>query len=146
MAKLLPLDHAKVVRAVGVNGECGFCYRPDEHCALDGNLLITLDDMVLPSGLSLQEVFLHEVAHISSVGAEHDWHFLLFLNLLRMEMGFGPTTDAYDCQDEVSCYGISAPEVLRLAAETAADLRSRFDLRIAVGFVGSTARPYADSP
>lgn len=141
----LQLDHVRVVRAVGPQGECGFCYRPDEYRALGGTLLVAINDAVIPEGHSLTEILLHEVAHSASVSADHDWHFLVHLNLLRMEVGFGPTMDEYDCRDEVCFYGISPSEVLRLAAETAKDLRSKCDLQIALSLARTTPRPYWNS-
>jgi hypothetical protein len=143
MAAKLPLDHVRVVRAPGALHECGFSYMPDEYRALRGTHLITLDDAMLPKGLSLQEAFLHEVAHSHSISAPHEWRFVVYLNLLRMEVGLSPTQDAYDCQDDAYCCDISPIEILRLAAETAAALRKQNSLEIAAGLARSTPAPYA---
>lgn len=135
IATRLPLDGVRVIRAPGFVGECGYSYLPDEYRVLQGIHLIALDDLLLPENLSLKEVFLHEVAHSRSRSAPHDWQFVVYLNLLRLEVGLGPTMDEYDCQDDASIYAVSSSEILHQAAQTAVELRARFDLKMAASLV-----------
>jgi len=145
VAAKVPMPYARVLRASGAFGECGYAYRPDEYSRLDGIFLITLDEDALPSHLTLPEALLHELAHIHSVSGPHDWNFLLGLNLMRLECRYKPTEDEADC-GEVACWypSVSVNEILRRAAKDAIVLRDRWGHSVAIQCVRSIICPFAD--
>lgn len=112
----------KVLRVAAWGEECGFAYIPGVNSRLEDTYVVALDERKIPSGLSLQELFLHELAHGQTAsGEQHDWQFVVALNLLRARCGYGPTKDSYDCRDVVREFqDVGVEEILSRATSQAA--------------------------
>jgi hypothetical protein len=145
VAAKVPMANARVLRATGAFGECGYAYRQDEYSKLNRIFLVSLDEEALPPHLSLPEALLHELAHLYSVAGPHDWSFLLALNLMRIECGYKLTEDAADCSDLAYWYQkVSVNEILRRAAEDATELRDQWGHSDAIECVTSIICPFED--
>ena len=101
-ARVLPRQ-MWVVRTELVDGCLGQLFSTDEIPNLinyDIQWIIALRPTSTSAPISIQEVFLHEVAHwFSGAGEMHDWRFLCSLNVLRHAFGFAPSHDPYDFRD-----------------------------------------------
>ena len=82
-----------------VGGEAGFCYTADEYPELSPNSIVVINPDQMPARLSLVDLFLHEAAHIYTIGESHSWTFLVMLNVMRLRCGLFHSTDPYDWRD-----------------------------------------------
>lgn len=106
--ELAGLDAAYSGMRIGVvivpdSDDLGVCFSSDSHEALvDVGLtaLLALNPQRLGGHTSIQDLFLHEVAHIH-MDEIHDWKFLSILNAMRVRCGFSPSFDPYDIRDGV---------------------------------------------
>lgn len=135
VARCVPVGAVKVVRAVQPNGECGFTFRADIYHSL-GCHLIQIDEVLMPTSLTLPELFLHELTHTFAFDDMHDWYFLLALTALRSECGLGQTTDPYDYRDErPKNWAIPLEKLPGLAISVVQRLRQEFSLETTLDLI-----------
>lgn len=108
----------------------GFCYTADEYPALDEGAitaLVAINPGRVPDGLTLRDIFLHEVAHVYT-GEGHGFDFLSVLNAVRIRAGLKPSTDPYDVRDGLGFSMCS--EQLNMDHRLAVELCSLVGLRL----------------
>jgi hypothetical protein len=136
IAGKLDLQCLHVIRVEDDRDVPVFFYRSEDYEFLGSVSLVAINDAAVPQGLSLQDLFLHAVAHFFTGAREHDLRFLVCLNLLRAECGFAESGNVYDCG---TTYRSSeeAKEALHRAAETAKRLRSNCSLETSLARLAS---------
>jgi hypothetical protein len=135
VARCVPVDGVKVVRAFLPNGDCGFTYLADLYPS-QGCHLIHIDEATMPTTLTLPELFLHELTHTKALDDLHDWHFLLALTALRSECGLGPTTDPYDYHSErPEEWAVPMEKLPGLAISEVQRLRQQFSLEVVLDLI-----------
>lgn len=134
-AENLSLKNIMVAKVAGYQDEHGYCYLSELYGILEGKTLVAIDERNLHGKLSLQDVFLHEIAHTKTVqGEEHDWQFVVALNMLRFRCGLPCTRDGYDCSQVDNPDEKSIDEILTMAAIVAEKLEQSwgFDVGLQV--------------
>lgn len=110
----------------------GYCYMEDDSEIMNDHgidAVIALNPACIDAGLSLVDLYLHELAHLYCNNEDHDWKFATILNALRISNGLGPTVDEYDCRDSLATLSsddhVRTAENLKIANELAEFLGAR---------------------